>query len=276
MKAQAQQLLRVLQRDIQANRLILPSLPEVAFRVRQLTADPNCESNHLAREVAKDASIAARLVKVANSTAILRGKQVTSLTQAITNLGFDLVRSLVTQLAILQTMQSRGDTQRMRGFVAGGLRISALCHTLAGYQKHLDQEQAALGGLLHDIGKLPLRDFLERRPELSPQERIALEQLLHPNVGAMMLRRWQMSDELIQMAREHERILRDSGKSQADYVDLVIAANLLHYGMESGRYAKYAQAQIPALDKCVRGHPEERVSQSTDKRMEMAMAMISL
>ncbi|HEY7883324.1 MAG TPA: HDOD domain-containing protein [Cellvibrionaceae bacterium] len=274
MKDQAQQLLRVMHRDIEANRLILPSLPEVAMRVRQLTADPDCKSVTLAHEVAKDAAIAARLVKVANSTALLRGKPVTSLTQAVTNLGFNLVRSLDTQLAILQTMQSRGDTERMRGFVAGGLRISALCHTLAGYHPHLEPEQAALGGLLHDMGKLPLRDFLEGRAELSPEQRSKLEQLLHPNVGAMMLRRWQLADTLIQMAREHERILRDSGKDQADYVDVVIAANILHYGTESGRYAKFMNQRIPAVEKCIRGRPEEQVVNTTAERMELAMAMI--
>lgn len=244
--------------------------------MRQLTADPDCESAQLAAEVAKDAAIAARLVKVANSTALLRGKPHTTLTQAVTHLGFDLVRSLVTQLAILQTMQSRTDTQRMRGFVAGGFRISALCHSLAGYQKHLDPEQASLGGLLHDIGKLPLRDFLDRRAELTPERRAQMEQILHPSVGAIMLRRWQMADSLIRMAREHERIMRESGQPEPDYVDIVIAANLLHYGMESGRYARFAQQRIPALEKCVRGHPEGQVHQETKERMELAIAMIGM
>lgn len=275
MKEQAEQLLRQLERDIAANRLILPSLPEVAMRVRELTSDPSCEISQLEREVAKDAAIAARLMKVANSSALLRGSPLTSLRQAITNLGFALVRSLVTQLAILQTMQSGHDKQRLRGFVAGGLRISALCHTLAGYQKHLDPELAALGGLLHDIGKLPLREFLEGRPELSPQQRLQFEQLLHPTVGAMMLRRWQMVESLVQMAREHECIMRDTGNTKADYVDIVIAANLLHYGTDKGRYAQYADKTIPAIEKCIRGHAEEKVHQNTEERMALALALIS-
>jgi len=275
MRGQAQQLLYALERDISANRLILPSLPEIALRVRQLTSDPDCSVSALVHEVSKDAGISARLLKVANSTALLRGKPLTSMTQVITNLGFDLVRSLVTQLAILQTMQSRQDARRMRGFVASGLRISALSHTLAQLQPHLDPELAALGGLMHDIGKLPLRDFLERRPELDDSRRQQLDQILHPVVGALMLRRWQMDPSLIQMAREHERILRDSGHSQADYVDIVIAANLLHYGTDTGRYAQYAGRDIPALQKCLTQYPEEAVLKSTEERMELAMLLIA-
>src|SRR5690606_41052885 len=103
-----------------------------------------------------------------------------------------LVRSMVTQLAILQTMQSGADKERLRGFVASGLQISALCHTLASRQPQLDAELAALGGLLHDIGKLPLRDFLLRQADVEPAERLQFEQILHPYVGAIMLQRWQM------------------------------------------------------------------------------------
>lgn len=275
MKERAQHLLSMVERDIAANRLILPSLPEVAMRVRELTADPECKVHVLEHEVAKDAAIAARLLKVANSSALLRGSPLTSLRQAITSLGFNLVRSLVTQLAILQTMQSSIDKARLRGFVAGGLRISALCHTLAEQQAHLDNELAALGGLLHDIGKLPLRDFLERQADLSPTERMQFEQILHPQVGAIMLRRWQMTDDLVRMAREHERIMRETGEALPDYVDVVIAANLLHYGTEKGRYAQYAEAKVPALLKCTSGTLSPEEQQTTEERMELALALIS-
>lgn len=275
MKAQAQELLQILQRDLAAYDSMLPSLPEVAVRVRTLTADPECTIQQLEQEIAKDAVMAARLVKVANSAALLRGQPLTSLRQAITNLGINLVRSLVTQLGILQSMQGRSDSPHMRDFVTNGMHISALCHSLASKQPHLDPELASLGGLLHDIGKLPLRTFLAKRSELTPGARYQLEQLLHPTVGAMMLQRWQMADALVQMAREHERIVRETGSHQADYVDIVIAANLLHYGTETGRYARYAHHPIPALEKCVGQDPHEDWQQRALERLELAQSIFS-
>src|SRR5690625_7988947 len=77
MKAQAQELLQILQRDLAAYDSMLPSLPEGAVRVRTLTADPECTIQQLEQEIAKDAVIAARLVKEANSAALLRCQPLT-------------------------------------------------------------------------------------------------------------------------------------------------------------------------------------------------------
>lgn len=250
MRERAQNLLKVIEDDIKSNRLILPSLPEVAIKVRTLVADPDCSVNCLAAEVIKDATITARLIKVANSSALQRGRPVTGVKQAISSLGFNLVRSLVTQLSILQTMRASKDRTRLHGFVASGLHISALCHSIAKNTGHLDAELASLGGLLHDIGKLPLRDFLLTQEKLTKLERLQFELVLHPVVGGLLLKHWQMTDELVQMARWHETVMRETGTDKADYVDVVIAANLLHYGTTKGRYAKYANLSIPAISKC--------------------------
>jgi len=271
-----QRLLAIVEDDIANNRIILPSLPEVALRVREMTGQEECSHSQLEREIAKDAAITARLIKVANSSAMHTGKQLTSLKQAITRLGLNLVRSLVTQLSILQTMQGGGDQERLRGFVASGLRISAICHSLATSHKHLDAEQASLAGLLHDIGKLPLRQFIANHKELNENQllRQQLEQVLHPAVGGILLRHWRFPEELITVAEEHERLERDPAE-QPDYTDLVIAANLLHYGTEKGRYAHLDERQIPALIKSTAGREDTAISPDIEERMALSLSLIS-
>lgn len=273
MKEQAQLLLEEIQQGIRENRIILPSLPEVALRVRQLTSSENCTLDSLAHEINKDAAIAARLLKVANSAALSRGSSIRSVKQAIMNLGFSLVRSLVTQLAILQTMQSGYDSKRLQGFVASSLQISSLCHSLAIPFNHLDPELAALAGLLHDIGKLPLRNFLESQEHLDKKQCLQFEQWLHPEVGAMMMRFWNMPDELIVVAAEHENILRKAKAKVADYTDLVITANIMHYGLEAGRYAHYKDTEIPALSRCNKA-VDSLNKGSSSQRMNLALALI--
>ena len=276
MHEQEAQLLRLIEEEITSNRMILPSLPEVALRVREMTADEDCSHAELEREIAKDAAITARLLKVANSSALHTGKPLTSLRQAITRLGLTLVRSLVTQLSILQTLQGCKDKERLRGFVASGLRISAICHTLAAGQTHLDAEQAALAGLIHDIGKLPLRQFMQKHERIHDNAVLSqhLEQVLHPAVGALLLRHWKFPDELIKVAEEHETLERNPS-GEADYTDLVIAANLLHYGTEKGRYAHLAGRTVPALEKCCGKGQTDAWGESVEQRMEMSLTLIS-
>ncbi len=257
MKDLAQFYLTELKRDLADNRLQLPSLPEVALRVRDLAADPNCDLARLAKVVAQDAAIAARLLKVANSSLLRRAKTLESIHQAVCALGVQQVRFLVTQLAILQAMKPQSNPQRLRDFIALGYCISSYCRELASRHPHLDPELAALIGLLHDIGKLPLRDYLRQRPELTEPLRLQLELVLHPALGAMMLRDWQLPEPVVQAVRQHELILR-SGAIQPDYADLLVCANLLYFGTEKGRYQQYHQQalerQIPAM---VRVLPEQ-------------------
>lgn len=274
MKERALELLKVIEADISANRLILPSLPEVAIRIRRQLGDPNCSVQQLEHHIAKDAAMAARLMKVANSAAMTRGQPVTSLRQAINSLGFSLVGSLVTQMAILQTMKTSRDVARLEGFVAGSLRISSLCHSIASRFGYLDAELASLGGLLHDIGKLPLREFLFENPDFTGDERLQYELILHPYTGALLLKHWQMTEELVQMAFFHERVLRESPGEQPDYVDVVIAANLMHYGLEKGRYEKFADKKIPALEKCTLNQDLGSLEGTVEERMEMALFLI--
>lgn len=275
MRERALELLKVIEGEIASNRLILPSLPEVAVRVRSMLREQSCTVTELETQLAKDAAMAARLLKVANSSLLSRGQTITSLRQAILNMGFELVGSLVTQMAILQTMNQSRDVARLEGFVASSLQISSLCHSLASVHPHLDPELASLGGLLHDIGKLPLREFLFGNPDFSPEERLQFELILHPYVGAILLKRWQMGEELVNMAFLHERVMRDSGNPLPDYVDLVIAANLLHYGLDEGRYGKYAGREIPALIKSL-GEQDAMpdLRGTADERMEMALSLI--
>ena len=273
MKERALQLLKVIEADIAANRLILPSLPEVAVRVRQLVANPDCSIAMLEQQVSKDAAMAARLLKVANSSVMSRGYKVESLHHAIVNLGFGLVGSLITQMAILQTMSKSPDVNRLEGFVAGSLRVSSLSFSIASQFPHLDAELASLGGLLHDIGKLPLREYLYNNPSFTVDERLQFELILHLYVGAILLKHWDMPETLTEISFFHERIMRDSPGKLPDYVDVIIAANLMHYGVDQGRYRMHKNEMIPALQKCV---PQENLSWlecSIEERMEMALVL---
>lgn len=105
-------------------------------------------------------------------------------------------------------------------------------------------------------------------------ERLQFELILHPYTGAILLKHWGMADALIQVAFYHERILRDSPGELPDYTDVVIVANLMHYGIEQGRYSRYKNQLIPALEKCIHHDQLSTLEGSIEERMEMALVLI--
>jgi HD-like signal output (HDOD) protein len=83
-----------LERSLAANTLELPSLPEVALKVRKALADESVSSAEIARLLGTDPALAARVLKTANSALFYRGsKPITSLQNAFARLGQRMVRT---------------------------------------------------------------------------------------------------------------------------------------------------------------------------------------
>ena len=62
-----QALITLLIERLNANLLVLPTLPEIAIRVRQAADDPKINLNRMADVIALDTALAARIIKIANS-----------------------------------------------------------------------------------------------------------------------------------------------------------------------------------------------------------------
>ena len=69
--------------ELENDKLVLPSLPEVALKVRDTLDDDNASSKDVANIIATDAALSAKLLQVANSPLIRAGKQVDSIEFAL-------------------------------------------------------------------------------------------------------------------------------------------------------------------------------------------------
>ena len=88
--------------EIKNNRVVLPTLPEVALKVREALASGNASVPKLAGVIGTDAALSARLIQVANSP-LYRGQgHIEKLEMAILRLGNNTVRTLVTSLIVQQ------------------------------------------------------------------------------------------------------------------------------------------------------------------------------
>jgi len=215
--------------DLESGHLQLPTLPEVALRVRDVVDDEDANANQIADIIGQDAALSARLLQVANSP-LYRGRQeIDRLSMVISRLGSKLVRNLVTSQVMKQMFQATNDMvdQRMRAVWEHSVQVAAISRALAGQVPGVEPEQAMLAGLLHDIGTLPILYRAEERDQLldTPGLLDHLIESLHCRIGGAILEHWKFPDALVAVAAEHEDLGRDHS-GPADLVDVVQVANL--------------------------------------------------
>ncbi len=219
--------------DLDSGKLLLPTLPEVALKVREVVQDPDATAAQLADIIVTDAALSARLLKVANS-ALYRGRvPVESVQTAVSRLGLQMVRNLVTSLVMEQMFKptSRALEKRMRKLWEHSTEVAAVSQVIASKQAHIKTDEAMLAGLIHNIGVLPILMRAETVPGLIDDDAL-LDQLvenLYPRISAAILKNWQFPLNLITVAAEHANLNRNSGPDGPDLCDVVQVANLQSY-----------------------------------------------
>ncbi len=216
-------------RDLESGHLQLPTLPEVALRVRDVVDDENANAQQIANIIAQDAALSARIIQVANSPLYRGRNEIDRLPMVVARLGNKLVRNLVTSQVMKQMFQATNDLvdQRLRQVWEHSVQVAAIARALASRVPGVMPDQAMLAGLIHDVGTLPILYRAEERYELLAKPGL-LDQLidhLHTRIGGAILKHWQFPDVLVAVAAEHEDLQRQHD-GKADLVDLVQVANL--------------------------------------------------
>ncbi len=242
---------------IKHDRLTLPTLPEVALKIRDAANDPEVNSSSLSAVIGQDAALAARIIKVANSPLLRGAVSVDNLQLAITRMGINFVRNLATGLAMEQMFQATHDAvdKRLRQSWEHSLEVASISHVLASHFTKLQPDQATLAGLVHQIGILPILTLAEDNPEILEKEAI-LDKIidrLHGKVGTAIMRAWEFPKELIGVPAGCTNFTRDSGP-QADYIDVVTVAKIQSYTPENNPFPDLDTSSIPAFVKLGLSH----------------------
>jgi HD-like signal output (HDOD) protein len=241
-----------LKNAIQNNKITLPTLPEVALRVRDAVEKESATAVDIANIVVTDAAVSARLLQVANSP-LYRGRiSIDSVQMAVVRLGVRLVRSLVISLAMRQIFQATSDEldKRFRQIWETSVQVAAISRVLAKPLRHLDTDQAMLAGLIHNIGALPILVLAESKEDLleDPRRLDFLLERLSPIIGHLILAHWDFPTALRKVAAHYNHFSYDSGE-QADYIDVVQVARLQSLIGSGHPDAALDWNSIPAFEK---------------------------
>jgi HD-like signal output (HDOD) protein len=216
---------------INSDQLVLPTLPEVALKVREVAEDPEASINELAIVIGRDAAMAARIIKVANSPLLRASREIEDLKMALMRLGMEYTCNIATGLAMEQMFQATTDMvdKRLREVWTRSSEIAGICHVLCKQFTKLRPDQATLAGLVHRIGVLPILTYAEDHPSLL-KDSMTLDMViekLHAPIGNLILKRWDFPKELLQVPSQHQDFSREA--KEADYADIVTVAVLQSY-----------------------------------------------
>ncbi len=210
----------------------LPSLPAVALKARALIDDDECDVDMVARVVNSDPSMAAKLIKAANSPVFYGTHQVATSERAIVRLGLHTTRQLIMAFAMREMFEM--DVPEFGELVTElwdhSAEVAAIAFVLARHTRTFDAGEAQLAGLLHDIGVVPVLHGAAQHPGLvcDTEAVLAMAKGQRATLGRQVLESWHFPAALVDAAADAEDWWRDS-VPEADLTDVVIVAQLLSF-----------------------------------------------
>jgi putative nucleotidyltransferase with HDIG domain len=142
--------------DLVRNLEDLPSLPAVVMELLSSIDQEDVDISVLAKKVSHDAALTAKTLRLANSSLYGLQVKVTTIQQAITFLGFQTTRNLITAAAVTGCF-AEGQCPGFdhKAFWRHSIAAAACCKVIA-RRLRFNQDYAFTAGLLHDIGRLVL------------------------------------------------------------------------------------------------------------------------
>lgn len=230
-----QQLLQILQHKIQHDELVLPTLPDIALKVRQRSADPNVSLIEMADIIAQDPALAARMIKVANSAFMGRSIKVNTLNQAVTRIGLSQIRNIAVAMALEQVFVSKHKQvqQQLDMLWQSSIDVACIAAACLAYyngrvaRTGLNKDVLTLMALVHNIGALPLITEAERQQDLLGDSRFLLfiATRLATDVSVRILFAWSFDEPFHQVALNWQKLQPEKpGPGYTDFIRLAVIA----------------------------------------------------
>jgi len=182
--------------------------PLILARAMKLLRDPNSDVASIAELVGSDPSLAADIIRCANSAFFGGVDPIQSVGEAVQKIGFretiNLLNFAVARIAAGRDLASYGITAD--DFWAECLFNGLLVRNLASANGRVDPDEAYTVGLLRFIGRLAIDDYLQNQGGGLPgpgEESIGEWEVrnvgfVQSRAGALLLANWQFSSEIVQ------------------------------------------------------------------------------
>jgi putative nucleotidyltransferase with HDIG domain len=213
-------------------------IPQIALKIIRMIRDQNYSFADMAVEIRQDQVISAKVMRLCNS-ALFSGKtEVDSIDRALILLGEKRFLQLVVSASVEDFLSQTGQGYSLckGGLFRHALGTGILCETLANLTGKVPLDVAYTAGLLHDIGKVVLDQYIQkasslfyRKTQFDGISLITVENeqfgIAHTETGGQLAERWSLSDNLIDAIRHHH--CPEDAEGHDDLCHLVYLADLL-------------------------------------------------
>ena len=281
---ESRELFTKFQSALRQNTLILPSLPEVALKVRKMLENDDSNAEAIAHVINSDPAIAAKIIRAGNSPLYHGTTTCGSARNAIVRLGLQTTKQLVVSFALRDLFRTLSPNlkKRMQAAWEHSVEVAAISFVIARLVKSqkYPAEDVMLAGLLHNIGVIAILAFVEtlspgtkasaskasatKAPETAPEakvpeskppeeseDNVKIDLLLHQccgKAGEEILKQWKFSEAFTKVALEAENWQRDHS-SAVDMCDIVQVAKLHSYMRNKQPMPVPRMDQVPAFHK---------------------------
>ena len=231
----------------------LPSLPDIALKIKDAVNDPSKDLNQIAKLLEIDPNIAASVIKLANSSVFSGYCSSSSCRDAVARLGMHVVKDIVVCIAVNNLFSAPNPQlkHRLLKILDKSRRVGAISYVIGSIVKGKLAEKAMLAGLISQIGALPIISYLSRFPKINDRPDI-VERIVNKmsgQVGTVILEQWNFDKDLISVPENLDNWFRDE-KPESDYADIIIVANIHSmYGQSNPEIKIPPLIEIPAFKK---------------------------
>ena len=215
----------------------LPTLPIVSQKIMELMANDDISFKDIVNVIENDQSLALKILKIANSAFYGSLSKISSLENAMIKLGMNEVKSVVLGVSVHDFFSNASDGMFDRErFWKHAIVCGQVAKYLGGYYKIKNDDSLFLSGLIHDMGKVVLDEYLHEdflavidyidsnNTSFSKAEK-AITGTTHYQIAAKVLNQWKFPKEVIMQVLYHHAPWTD--KSYETQASILYLANII-------------------------------------------------
>lgn len=234
----------------------LPTLPSMLHNINQMILNPRTSAKEVAQMISSDPSLTSKVLRVVNSSFYGFPNRITTITHAIVILGFNTIKSIVLSSTIFDVFRRTprpGEAFDRAEFWKHSIGCGAAAKVLGRRLQYPALEELFIAGLLHDVGKIVLDQFLpdmfDEVLRLVRQQNLLIAEAeaqvlgaTHADVGAWLFERWNLSRGLVETTRCHHNPPLASENPR--FAEIIHVADIL---VRALRFGNGGDARIPRI-----------------------------